>query len=530
MKLLDEFVAGIRGAEGGTVEVYRRGTSTKAVLYQDLEAKLATLESPITLDAYGRAVFYVNEMVSVHVFTEAGAELLAYNVGEQATDVEVISSKFTGTDYETAEEAVAKPTLLITVLEALQASIEGLTSDVADVAGLGIVYNVKDPAYGAEGDGITNDYAAITAAIAAAVADGGGIVFFPAGTYYIETGLAVGGTVHLWGAGSNCTEILAEHSIATAAVTITPTVTEQDKHIDVSGLRIEADDTQGTHGALEIVGSTHGAHISVHGCALNRGRHFKAGIVATGSGTTVVAVHDCDFVCGTRKAIEAYGASAPTVFLGGCRLRHYGTTMSVDDVLISRGIVSGCMFDNSGLVSPTDVANVHVPVDSAGPVALSGNLFTAPEAVTATSFAIWGEESVVVESGNNIDPSLVVILHMGTVDSTHRQMVGSRGYRTRDEQGNATAQLMPQDWHTEDLLIDGDITILLGSAPPGTQYAVVIENLDSSTHTITWTGDFGGDRTVGAGYVGLILFRQTICNGQGNWAAYSSTYSWTRPT
>ena len=307
------------------------------------------------------------------------------------------------------------------------------------------------------------------------------------------------------------------------------TVTQQDKHIHVSGLRIEADDTQGANGALEIAGSTHGAHISVHGCALNRSRYFKAGIIATGSATTIIAVHDCDFVCGTREGIEAYGASAPTVFVGGCRFRHSGTTMSVDDVLISRGTVIGSLFDNSGVVAPTDVANVHVPEDSAGPVAISGNAFTAPYSVTPTSFAIFGEESVVVESGNNIDPSLIVILHVAS-DATHRQKAGSSGYRTRDEQGQATAQLMPQDWDTEDLLINGDITILLGSAPPGTQYAVIIENLDSSTHTITWTGDFSGDRTVDAGHVGLILFHMTICNGIANWAAYSSTYSWARPT
>ncbi len=46
------------------------------------------------------------------------------------------------------------------------------------------VYNVKD--YGATGNGTTDDYASITAAIAAAGATGG-IVFFPYGTYGIKT-------------------------------------------------------------------------------------------------------------------------------------------------------------------------------------------------------------------------------------------------------------------------------------------------------------------------------------------------------
>lgn len=54
--------------------------------------------------------------------------------------------------------------------------------------------NVKD--YGALGDGITDD----TAAIAAALADGG-ITFFPAGTY-IHTGLTLASGAHLMGVGS----------------------------------------------------------------------------------------------------------------------------------------------------------------------------------------------------------------------------------------------------------------------------------------------------------------------------------------
>lgn len=51
----------------------------------------------------------------------------------------------------------------------------------------GAVYNVLD--YGATGDGVTNDRAACQAAITAAIAAGGGAVYFPAGTYLL-TGVA----------------------------------------------------------------------------------------------------------------------------------------------------------------------------------------------------------------------------------------------------------------------------------------------------------------------------------------------------
>lgn len=70
--------------------------------------------------------------------------------------------------------------------------------------------NVKDPTYGAVGDGLADDTAAIQAAITACQGQGGGVVFLPQGTYAVTpTGspaLAVTGNgVRLVGAGSKAT-------------------------------------------------------------------------------------------------------------------------------------------------------------------------------------------------------------------------------------------------------------------------------------------------------------------------------------
>ncbi|MCP5006511.1 MAG: hypothetical protein GY941_21615 [Planctomycetes bacterium] len=59
------------------------------------------------------------------------------------------------------------------------------------------VFNVKNTTYGATGDGITDDTAAIQAAIDAAESAGGGTVFFPAGTYMVAKSTT--GTNDSWG-------------------------------------------------------------------------------------------------------------------------------------------------------------------------------------------------------------------------------------------------------------------------------------------------------------------------------------------
>lgn len=64
------------------------------------------------------------------------------------------------------------------------------TSTAASTLGYA-VYNVKEAAYGAVGDGVTDDTAAIQVAIDAANAAGGGIIYFPDGTYLISSHLSL---------------------------------------------------------------------------------------------------------------------------------------------------------------------------------------------------------------------------------------------------------------------------------------------------------------------------------------------------
>jgi hypothetical protein len=67
------------------------------------------------------------------------------------------------------------------------------------------VYDVTK--YGAVGDGSTPNAVAVQAAVDAALANGGGVVYFPAGDYYMESYVIVGSNLTLRGAGVNATTL-----------------------------------------------------------------------------------------------------------------------------------------------------------------------------------------------------------------------------------------------------------------------------------------------------------------------------------
>jgi len=71
--------------------------------------------------------------------------------------------------------------------------VAGGGGGIVTPAGIGApaVFNIKSPSYGAVGDGTTDDAPAIQAAINAAITAGGGIVWFPAGSYLIGSTIQV---------------------------------------------------------------------------------------------------------------------------------------------------------------------------------------------------------------------------------------------------------------------------------------------------------------------------------------------------
>jgi len=140
-----------------------------------------------------------------------------------------------------------------------------------------LVYNVKT--YGAVGDGVTDDTAAITAAAAAALT--GGIVFFPPGTYKTTSTITINKSITLVGSGMGTSiidgstisgsgrifvitgEITATTTILTAdAATGQPVIAVADASQFSSGdwIRVRSeegfnDDTETKFGELQVIES-----------------------------------------------------------------------------------------------------------------------------------------------------------------------------------------------------------------------------------------------------------------------------------
>lgn len=118
--------------------------------------------------------------------------------------------------------------------------------------------SVKAAPYLATGNGIADDQAAITACIAAVSALGGGVVYFPRGTYCISGRLAVPANVELVGE-SVATSIIKATTIATPGIDL------NGDHCALRGLQFLSQDAN-----RFMVKSNNVNYTTVRGCWFNR--------------------------------------------------------------------------------------------------------------------------------------------------------------------------------------------------------------------------------------------------------------------
>jgi len=359
--LVAPLASGLRGAESGSVEFYVRGTNTRASVYSDKEGVTAVTSH--VLDSNGALVRYVGEAVDVVVRDSTGALLSSRNFTweDYAASVALNNVGFTGS-FPDGSTGPGGRTTVDAALYSLYASLGAVDGKVligsagqnlsTAIAGTtGVFFNVKSTAYGALGNGTTDDTNAIQTAINACITAGGGIVYFPPGTYLITAALAMtSAKVLLLGATAGGTIIKQNTDAVSGWITFT-------------------------------------AAGAISGIGFDRATTAMTGDIIKTTTTTGIRLHDCTFA--------GFNGTAISVTTGG--VSAFGCTFAITETSgrfcsASTGSVrfSGCTFN----VSSASTADLFKCTNVAGRVIVEGANYTQTAVVATPIFGSSGGMSV----------------------------------------------------------------------------------------------------------------------------------------
>lgn len=508
MNLLDALATGVAGAANGSATICRRGTSTPATLYANYDGTGASTPSNgVTLDENGRAVWYVNEEVDVVVRDATATPVASFTVMVSATDVEVISPSFTGTNYTTGQSTEGNPTTLSAILDNWRisagasdwsVSVNSVETRLQDAfaAFSGVFYNVKAPTYGAAGDGTTDDTTAVQASLTAAGNAGGGIVFFPQGTYRITSALTVPSGVSLWGAGPNVSLIGIDHATANA-LTFSASATFAS---EVRGLNVlPLQSNSGKHLVVES-----GTRLFIQNCHIGAATTTGIGMSLDNASTMVT----CMGVTFQNGGAASYGIQcnsvAARVVLIGCRFKmpatHNGDAANIN--VSTMALIMGCQFDASSVTAGTGRC-----ILIAGSYAIIGNRFETPgggtiqpitpSGTTATGKFLAGN-SITASANWSLQDMPAVAASAASHEGSQSQERDVRRYYVADNAASITVN--PAVYGVVEVRrTNNGAQTINGSAPPsaGLMFTLVLNN----DH-----GAGGGAITLGADFKGLAPF------------------------
>lgn len=396
MNLVAPLICGFRGAENGTVEFYERGTATPATVYSDFYAKGVLPSGAQTLDANGRGSFYVAGMVDVVVYDFTSNEVARFVWGLADAGIEVQSSAFTGTDYDTAETAAGKP---LTVEDAFAKWMDSagatdwrvLQNGTATLLRNAILptsyFNVKSPLYGAEGDGATDDTAAIQAAATAALTAGGGVVYFPRGNYRVTADLSFDESVFIYGDGPEISKLSLGSSASIVFSRTVPPYPEFAPVIrDISICNYEVSTKALISGDATNLTLLHARLGDLSGDV------YTTGPVVDVDGSAITAV-DCSFRSAADDRILRNGTSGVVLYASQCKF--YGGSDGTDHglLILSGGSVASCVVrETDGASTLSDYA-IEVTDEAVSVVGCTLNGAIA-------GFKIANDVAAFTESGN----------------------------------------------------------------------------------------------------------------------------------
>lgn len=537
MKLLEALATGVEGASQGTATIYKRGTTTPATLYTAIDGSGATTPaSTIALDVNGGAVWYVNEPVDVTVYNSANTAIRSFTSVESGADVEIMSQSFTGTDYNTGATGTSKPIFLTTLLDKWKTSAGttdwnvlvnnvSTTLQVALGSVSGIFYNVKSSSYGAVGDGSTNDTSAIQAAITDADVHGGGVVYFPFGTYRITSHLSVPSDVQLLGGGPNVSVITIDHATDDA---LRFTLSGSDAVI-VRGLRVQA--AQANSGTLLVNNS--GASLAVLDCSIGNS-NVNGKCISNDSNSSQLVVMNCLI---THAGSASYGIFTDgftgKVRVIGCKIVS-PSALNADMVHVNGAalICVGNLFDCSGTSSGTGRCVIAA---TSGGYTIAGNQFIAPtggaiQPIVASGTAggcFVGLNARAQSAFWSVQPAAQVAASNATHEGSEEYDRNGRRYATSDNSAsifiNGTIYGVGEVRRTS----NAAFTLDAGTPSGVGQWLTIVINNDQggASGAVTMSAVFKGlasGFTVGANNVQALVFRsyENMAAGGGSSTKY----------
>lgn len=529
MHAVTALLTGIRGAEHGTAQLFARGTATRATWYETFEGDGANSSGDdISLDENGGAELYVSQLVDVVVLNVDGAEVRRFTDGHSASSVEVRSQSFTGTDYDDASTGAGSnyPVTLAQVLDRWLTSAGAIDWDVLlggsavtlQVA-LGslsnLIYNVKNPAYGAVGDGTTDDGVAVAAAIAAANAAGGGIIFFPKGTYLFTAVLSLPATVSLVGCGSSASALLA-HTGAPGGLFVSGAGAHAPQLI--AGLRI-GNNVSSTNIPIAI---SNNARVKVVGCEI--GDSNSTGQAVTISGATAEAVfEDCVIKASSAAACLVVQQTATSRWHSFVRCHFVALAAAYSPsgmVVTSEASFTDCDFDASACTSGTISYWKARSTTVTGLFRGCRFLASGGATVTALELGTYVAASDFEEVGSGFGASVTAYSYTVAVAQAGAQIK----LRTRDARvlriTKDTDYTPPIDQYGVVIIkrTDGTNTNLFVAYPPeGARGEIVVHNVGGSGDTVfvDAASSVDGYKHVGAA--------PTMVNGEARVFRYNST-------
>ncbi len=520
--LVGPLASGLADAPSGTVEAYLRDSTDQATLYSDWECT-QQITAP-SLDAYGRLLAFVKDSVDVRVRRADASEAITFPVDVRDKNVEVVSPSFTGA-LPSGSTGLGGSTDLNTILSKLADSFgaadflvrrTGATADQTLKAALASITASNNTffvvtTYGAVGDGVTDDSSAIQAAIDAAVAAGGGIVWFPPGIYYLGGVVTVTDAgVRLVGAGIDAVELTSD---------VSPTVALQvnQSFTTFAGLLI-SDMTLNTD-AGTVLSLTASPGAVVERCRFTGDSGASSQLLTV---ATRAVIRDCEFADGGNAAygIDVAAGGAETV-IEHCNFVTAGSATAASRFLLNIAGASvrvrDCTFDFSLNTEVTGQYGVVVGSGAGGAV-IENCKFTGPSGILA--FGIRRTADVeMTESGN-----VATDCHIFTQFNANFETTCRRFSRVGTIARSASTTLIPRNdiegyWLTanNNVTVDPPSAGVYGAATNGAEFVIWIYNSSGGNITITWDAAF---RTSSTGNLATLSVRCIRFRYNANAAAY----------